>query len=189
MRTNIYSQEITDEVKLIEKIGPDGQIFSAVQLMLHSSDMLHQPPNHNGDDDDRSAISLWLPKSPDRREIVAKTLERMAGLVRSAKVEESVSRRDLSDPRQVIFSKPMIAQLTREMLIDKIRDIKPSGMEIGPALHYGLWKSSDTVFSDSAGWIIERLKAQPTAFLQAYLTALDRGGADDTWFEQYVAML
>jgi len=83
MRINVYSQELTDEVNLLEKGSNTGVKYHAVQLMLHSSPMLHHPP----EDDDRSAVTLWLPKSKHRRESLAGALERMAGLVRTAPPE------------------------------------------------------------------------------------------------------
>jgi len=64
MRINVYNQELTDEVNLIQKKSNTGLVYSAVQLMLHSSPMLHHPPQ----DDDRSAVTFWLPKSKERRE-------------------------------------------------------------------------------------------------------------------------
>jgi hypothetical protein len=134
MRINVYSQELTNEVKLINKES-DGRIvtglpcfpngdangepreelpaslvgiwerngrptyqnainpfmdvreqkitYSAVQLMLHSSPMLHHPPQ----DDDRSAVTIWLPKSKERRESLARTLQAMAALVLTAPPE------------------------------------------------------------------------------------------------------
>ena len=83
MRINIYSQELTDEVQTIEKGSNTGISYSAVQFMLHSSPRLHHPPA----DDDRSAVTFWLPKSTSRREALAQTFERAAGLVRAAKPE------------------------------------------------------------------------------------------------------
>lgn len=83
MRVNIYSQELTDEVNTVEKVSNTGLTYSAVQLMLHSSDKLHHPPQ----DDDRSAVTFWLPKSRDRREALAKAFENMAAKVRAAKSE------------------------------------------------------------------------------------------------------
>lgn len=83
MRINVYSQELTDEVQVVEKKSNTGLTYSAVQIMLHSSDKLHQPPA----DDDRSAVTFWLPKSGKRREELAIAFERMAGLVRTAKSE------------------------------------------------------------------------------------------------------
>lgn len=91
MRINVYSQElITDPdtvgehvVQTIEKVSNTGLIYSAVAMFLHSSDRLHHPP----DDDDRSAIMFWLPKSANRREALAETFEEMATQVREAKPE------------------------------------------------------------------------------------------------------
>jgi hypothetical protein len=83
MRVNVYSQELTNEVHLIQKESNTGLIYSAVQLMLHSSDKLHHPPR----DDDRSAITIWLPKSKARREQLATALRNMAGKVLEAPPE------------------------------------------------------------------------------------------------------
>lgn len=83
MRINVYSQELTDEVLLIEKESNTGLVYSAVQIVLHSSDKLHHPPQ----DDDRSAVTFWLPKSKNRREALALAFENMAKLVRNARDE------------------------------------------------------------------------------------------------------
>lgn len=83
MRINVYSQELTSEVKTVEKESNTGLVYSAVQMMLHSSPMLHHPPQ----DDDRSAVTFWLPKSRERREALAFTFEEMAAKVREARPE------------------------------------------------------------------------------------------------------
>jgi hypothetical protein len=83
MRINVYSQELTDEINLVSKMSNTGLRYCAVQLMLHSSSVLHHPPA----DDDRSAVTIWLPKSQERRERLASTLERMAAQVRWAPPE------------------------------------------------------------------------------------------------------
>lgn len=83
MRINIYSQELTNECHLIAKESNTGLVYSAVQLMLHSSPMLHHPPA----DDDRSAVTIWLPKSKERRAALADTLRHMACLVDEAPSE------------------------------------------------------------------------------------------------------
>lgn len=80
MRVNVYSQELTDEVQLIEKASNTGVTYHAAQLLLHSSPMLHHPPL----DDDRSAVTFWLPKSQDRREDIARAFERIATIFREA---------------------------------------------------------------------------------------------------------
>lgn len=83
MRVNIYSQELTDEVIRINKVSNTGIEYSAVQLILHSSENLHHPP----EDDDRSAVTFWLPKSLERRESLAKAFNKMAEYVRCAPPE------------------------------------------------------------------------------------------------------
>lgn len=83
MRINVYSQELTSEVNVIERVTNTGLVYSAVQLMLHSSPLLHHPPQ----DDDRSAVTFWLPKSKTRREELAKAFIEMAQAVQDAQPE------------------------------------------------------------------------------------------------------
>lgn len=83
MRVNVYSQELTDEVQGVSKISNTGLIYSAVQFMLHSSDKLHHPP----EDDDRSAVTFWLPRSKERREALARVFEQAAMIVRDSPEE------------------------------------------------------------------------------------------------------
>lgn len=83
MRVNVYSQELIPEAQRTSKISNTGITYSAVQLFLHSSPLLHHPPL----DDDRSAVTFWLPRSPERREALAKTFELMALLTRTAAPE------------------------------------------------------------------------------------------------------
>lgn len=80
MRINVYSQELTPEVILVEKASNTGVVYCAAQIILHSSEKLHHPPM----DDDRSAITFWLPKSQARREEQAKAFERMAEIFRNS---------------------------------------------------------------------------------------------------------
>lgn len=83
MRINVYSQELTSEVIWIDKESNTGVTYHAAQLVLHSSPMLHHPP----EDDDRSAVTFWLPKSQGRREEMAQAFERIAHIFRSAPPE------------------------------------------------------------------------------------------------------
>lgn len=90
MRINVYSQElITDPrglhpiTELVTEKSNTGITYSAVRLYLHSSPKLHHPP----EDDDRSAVTFWLPKSRDRRENLASHFERMAEHIRNAPLE------------------------------------------------------------------------------------------------------
>jgi hypothetical protein len=80
MRINIYSQELTSEVHAVEKVANTGVRYHAAQLILHSSQMLHHPPA----DDDRSALTFWLPKSAERREEMARAFEDIARVFREA---------------------------------------------------------------------------------------------------------
>ncbi len=83
MRVNIYSQELTDEVIHVQKESNTGVVYHAAQLILHSSDKLHHPPQ----DDDRSAVTFWLPKSYDRRWKMAQAFEEIARIFREAPLD------------------------------------------------------------------------------------------------------
>lgn len=63
MRINVYSQELTKEVTIVSKdtTGPNGETrtYYGVRMYLASPDILHHTP----EDDDRSAITFWLPQN------------------------------------------------------------------------------------------------------------------------------
>ena len=80
MRINVYSQELTGEIVTLAKVSNTGITYHAAQLILHSSPMLHHPPH----DDDRSAVTFWLPKSQHRREEMARAFERIAVIFRDS---------------------------------------------------------------------------------------------------------
>lgn len=58
MRVNVYSQEVTGEVEIVRKVAQHGPVYHGIRLLLHSSDRLHNVPG----DDDRSAVTIWLPQ-------------------------------------------------------------------------------------------------------------------------------
>ena len=80
MRINVYSQDLTDGVILVEKVSNTGLTYHAAQLILHSSERLHHPPL----DDDRSGVTFWMPRSRERREAMAKAFESIAAMFRTA---------------------------------------------------------------------------------------------------------
>lgn len=81
MRLNIYSQELTSDVELVSKAGTnangEAEMFNGVRMYLVSPDALHHTPI----DDDRSAITLWLPKSSNRRQALVNALYEMSQIV------------------------------------------------------------------------------------------------------------
>lgn len=92
MRINVYSQELFPQrgphVELLTQRADDTVDgvpvnYSAVRLYLESPERLHFAPG----DDDRSAVTFWLPKSPGRREQLAGIFEMMARRVREAPAE------------------------------------------------------------------------------------------------------
>lgn len=86
MRINVYSQELTPEVIHIEKTSNTGIVYHAAQLVLASSEKLHHPPM----DDDRSAVTFWLPKSTSNREKIAKAFDELARIFRQAPLVDPV---------------------------------------------------------------------------------------------------
>ena len=83
MRININSQELTDEAEIIEDVSKTGKVYTGIRFIFHSSPLLHHSPQ----DDDRSAVTFWLPKSPDRRMAFAKLLQEMSVKILDAKPE------------------------------------------------------------------------------------------------------
>lgn len=63
MRINVYSQELTKEIELVSKkttdVNGDDITYYGVRLYLASPDILH----HTEEDDDRSAITFWIPNA------------------------------------------------------------------------------------------------------------------------------
>lgn len=74
MRLNVYAEELTDETEVITKTVTDEKFgtrtFYGVRFYLKSPPELHDDPA----DDDRSAITLWVPWTREgghRFEVVA----------------------------------------------------------------------------------------------------------------------
>lgn len=59
MRINVYSQELTRDIELVSTVADTGITYYGVRMYLASADILHHTP----EDDDRSAITFWLPNS------------------------------------------------------------------------------------------------------------------------------
>ena len=79
MRINVYSQELTKELKVVSKRADTGIVYHGVRMYLASPDILHHTP----DDDDRSAITFWIPNAKSfTKESLAGLFESMAILVR-----------------------------------------------------------------------------------------------------------
>lgn len=78
VRINVYSQELTTEVLPLSKESNTGLEYHAIQFILHSSPMLHHPPK----DDDRSAVTFWLPNSRRGVDAALQMFEKAAELCR-----------------------------------------------------------------------------------------------------------
>jgi hypothetical protein len=56
MRINIYSEEITHRIEVLETTADTGTPFFGLRVYLKSPPELH----HTDEDDDTSAITLWF---------------------------------------------------------------------------------------------------------------------------------
>jgi hypothetical protein len=80
VRMNVYSQELTKEVSPVSKMADTGITYYGVRIMLASPEILHHTP----DDDDRSAITFWIPNARSfTRDDLANVFDKMAALTRS----------------------------------------------------------------------------------------------------------
>jgi len=61
MRVNVYAEELTEDYELVVKHVDDSDFgprsFYGIRLFLESPDVLHT----GGEDDDRSAVTFWVP--------------------------------------------------------------------------------------------------------------------------------
>lgn len=55
MRINIYGEELTTDVRIVEKVAETGIRHFGIRIFLESSTFLH----HTAADDDRSAVTFW----------------------------------------------------------------------------------------------------------------------------------
>ena len=79
MRVHIYSQELTKEVGTVSKMAVGtGITYHGVRIFLASPEILHHTPA----DDDRSAVTFWIPNCESFRPAdLAKCFRDMADLV------------------------------------------------------------------------------------------------------------
>jgi hypothetical protein len=81
VRMNVYSQELTKEVALVSKTADTGITYYGARMMLASPEILH----HTTEDDDRSAITFWLPNAKSfTKNDLADVFRHMAELIESA---------------------------------------------------------------------------------------------------------
>lgn len=89
MRINVYSQELTREVSLVTKADEHGNVHYGVMLFIRSPKCLHHTP----DDDDRSAVTYWLPSCDSFTPAdLAGVFRKAASLIESVSVEQLSTR-------------------------------------------------------------------------------------------------
>jgi hypothetical protein len=87
VRINIYSQELILDgdrpLELITQEADTNVVYSGVRIYLKSPEALHDRPG----DDDRSAITFWLPKSQRNRFELEALFDAMSAMVSEAPPE------------------------------------------------------------------------------------------------------
>jgi hypothetical protein len=106
MRVNIYSQELTPEVGLVWKISDNGIKHYGVRFMLASSPLLHHAP----DDDDRSAVTFWLPNCgsmglADAQGLFLNAAKMVADAGRSMRLDAERRRFDVAKQQMVLVGR------------------------------------------------------------------------------------
>lgn len=94
MRINVYAEELTQETIQVSKVVDAGQpnerTFYGVRLFLKSPEELHHTPN----DDDRSAITLWVPWTREKGndpEFVETLLKRLVARLQTVPINVTVT--------------------------------------------------------------------------------------------------
>jgi hypothetical protein len=77
MRVNVYAEEMTDRVEIIEKTVADGQKFTGLRFYLELPATVRGitykgPFIHKPGDDDSAAVTFW--GKSDMREVLRKAL-------------------------------------------------------------------------------------------------------------------
>lgn len=80
MRINVYAEELTGETEVVSKVAETGITYYAARLFLESSPKLHNRP----DDDDRTAITFWIPDTATGKEVLLQALEDLCNIVSGA---------------------------------------------------------------------------------------------------------
>lgn len=70
MRTNVYAEELTDDVEVVTKEVGD-KTFYGIRVYLASAPELH----NNAGDDDRSAITFWGAGRPVMTRLIVNMME------------------------------------------------------------------------------------------------------------------
>lgn len=85
MRINVYAEELTNETEVVTK-QVDGRTFYAVRLFLKSSEALH----FNANDDDRSAITFWVPwiNGGNKHELLITMMHALVDCAKEAKFRD-----------------------------------------------------------------------------------------------------
>lgn len=73
MRINVYHEELTREVEVAHAEPRPGKRFVGVRFLLESSPKLHHTP----DDDDRSAVTLWVGSHEEGRELLMAAIDEL----------------------------------------------------------------------------------------------------------------
>lgn len=71
MRVNVYHEELTREVEVVPVEPRPGRRYIGLRFILESAPALH----HSADDDDRSAVTLWIGTAREGRALLFRALD------------------------------------------------------------------------------------------------------------------
>jgi hypothetical protein len=75
MRVHVYSEELTDEIAIVERTTASGQRFLGLRTYLKSPSEL----DHTPEDDDRSAVTYWFSSVEELRRFARLLYSEAAG--------------------------------------------------------------------------------------------------------------
>jgi hypothetical protein len=73
MRVNVYREEQTNEVKVVEKRAETDARFVGIRFYLHSASELHD----DSTDDDRSAVTFWGNSRAELHQLLLRALDEL----------------------------------------------------------------------------------------------------------------
>ena len=92
MRVNVYGEELPNDldVRSVAHLSTSaGRMFYGVRMFLKSPEELHHSPN----DDDRSAVTIWVPWTREKGHDFAKVRVILTGMINAlVGQEEDVKR-------------------------------------------------------------------------------------------------
>lgn len=105
MRINVYAEELTSECELVKKTAETGTTFYGLRFYLKSPPDLH----NSASDDDRSAVTLWVPWTKRYGHdfaIMTELLSNLGSDLAQAITDDNMERADLPGSQSEVTINP-----------------------------------------------------------------------------------